>query len=43
MQGGKDDKDGVSDKIVELTETEEISLMTPTTATSSSVWDEWDM
>ncbi|KAF9471223.1 hypothetical protein BDN70DRAFT_820276 [Pholiota conissans] len=42
MQGGKDDKDGVSDKIVELTETQELSMVTPTTATTS-IWDEWDM
>jgi hypothetical protein len=43
MLGGKDDQDGVSDKIVELIETEEISLMTPTAEQGLSVWDEWDM
>jgi len=42
MRGGKDDGDGVSERIAELVETEEISLMTPSTITSS-VWDEWDM
>ena len=42
MRGGKDDQDGVSDKIVEMIETEEISLMTPTTE-QASAWDEWDM
>ncbi|KAF8968138.1 hypothetical protein BDZ97DRAFT_1916355 [Flammula alnicola] len=41
MRGGKDDKDGVSDKIMELIETEEISTMAPI-ATTTSVWDEWD-
>jgi hypothetical protein len=43
MRGGKDDQDGVSDKIVELIETEEISLMTPIAGQSPSIWDEWDM
>ncbi|KAF8149926.1 hypothetical protein B0H34DRAFT_731762 [Crassisporium funariophilum] len=43
MRGGKNDKDGVSEKIVELTETEEITVRTPGSATVSSIWDEWDM
>jgi hypothetical protein len=43
MRGGKDDQDGVSDKIVEMIETEEISLMTPTAEQAPSVWDEWGM
>ncbi|KAF9557432.1 hypothetical protein CPC08DRAFT_640312 [Agrocybe pediades] len=42
MRGGKDDQDGVSERIAELVETEEISLMTPSTI-SSTMWDEWDM
>ena len=41
MRGGKDDQDGVSDKIVEMVETEEIRLMTPTV--EQAIWDEWDM
>ncbi|CAA7267017.1 unnamed protein product [Cyclocybe aegerita] len=46
MRGSKDDKDGVSEKIVELMETEEISALSPispTTMVSPSVWDDWDM
>lgn len=45
MRGNKDDKDGVSEKIVELTETQEISVSTPTQSNPSSaaLWDEWDM
>lgn len=42
MRGGKDDKGGVSEKIVEMTETQEIGLMSPTNGTSA-IWDEWDM
>jgi len=42
MRGNKDDKDGVSEKVVELIETEEITAMTPTGAVPS-MWDEWDM
>jgi len=43
MRGGKDDQDSVSDKIVEMIETEEISLLTPTVQPAPSIWDEWDM
>ena len=43
MRGGKDDKDGVSERIVELVQTEEISLQTPATAGAPGLWDEWDM
>jgi len=44
MRGGKDDKNGVSERIVELVETEEISLMSPASAsTTATIWDEWDM
>ncbi|KAF8910664.1 hypothetical protein CPB84DRAFT_1842646 [Gymnopilus junonius] len=43
MRGGKDDKNGASEKIAELIQTEEISLMTPATAVAPSLWDEWDM
>ncbi|EIW84261.1 hypothetical protein CONPUDRAFT_163433 [Coniophora puteana RWD-64-598 SS2] len=46
MRGEKDDRDGVSDKIVELNET--AMLETPSTASASTfstegIWDEWDM
>jgi len=43
MKGGKDDADGVSDKITELIETVEIA--TPSTARTpqENFWDEWDM
>lgn len=43
MRGRKDDKEGVSDRIAELIQTEEISVMSPTRTPSSSIWDEWDM
>jgi len=43
MRGSKDDQDGQSDKIMELVETEEISLVSPSSATVSSVWDDWDI
>jgi hypothetical protein len=45
MRGSKDDKEGVSEKIVELTETQEITATTPTQSNPSSaaLWDEWDM
>ncbi|TFK40376.1 hypothetical protein BDQ12DRAFT_680852 [Crucibulum laeve] len=43
MKGSKDDKDGVSDKIVELTETSEITARTPSSAVSGALWDDWDM
>uniref|UniRef100_A0A8H7Y279 Rho1 guanine nucleotide exchange factor 1 n=1 Tax=Psilocybe cubensis TaxID=181762 RepID=A0A8H7Y279_PSICU len=44
MRGKKDDKEGVSERIAELVQTEEISVMTPAVTTpSASVWDEWDM
>ncbi|KAJ8579757.1 CNH-domain-containing protein [Rhizopogon salebrosus TDB-379] len=45
MRGTKDDKDGVSDKIMELVQTSEIGAMrTPMTGTPmEGLWDEWDM
>lgn len=45
MRGTKDDKDGVSDKIIELVRTGEFSSMqTPMTSTPvDGIWDEWDM
>jgi len=45
MRGDKDDKDGVSDKIIELVQTSEITtIQTPMTSTpTESLWDEWDM
>ncbi|KAH0833307.1 hypothetical protein J3R83DRAFT_12372 [Lanmaoa asiatica] len=46
MRGHKDDEDGLSDQIVELVETAEITPKTPIagpfTATEG-MWDEWDM
>ena len=42
MRGKKDDKDGQSEKIVELRETEEISLLTPA-PDDLLIWDEWDI
>lgn len=42
MKGSKDDKDGTSERIVELEETTELSMATPVSATPSA-WDEWDM
>ena len=43
MRGSKDDNNGQSEKIMELLETEEISLVSPSSATVSSVWDDWDI
>jgi RHO1 GDP-GTP exchange protein 1/2 len=48
MRGDKDDKDGRSEKIVELVETSEYAVTTPagqpTPKTGvSEMWDEWDM
>ncbi|KAG1722954.1 uncharacterized protein EDB91DRAFT_1240160 [Suillus paluster] len=45
MRGTKDDKDGVSDKIIELVQTAEFSsAQTPMTTTPmEGIWDEWDM
>ncbi|KAG6909050.1 hypothetical protein DXG01_002202 [Tephrocybe rancida] len=46
MRGSKDDKDGASEKIVELVETAELTIATPMSAVAASgpsVWDEWDM
>lgn len=44
MRGNKEDEHGrQSEKIMELLETEEINLVSPTSATVSSVWDEWDI
>lgn len=42
MRGGKDDRGGVSEKIVELIETQEIGLVSPTNE-AAAIWDEWDM
>lgn len=45
-KGSKDDKDGISEKIVELVATSEITA-TPATpglaGPTPSMWDEWDM
>ncbi|EEB91417.1 hypothetical protein MPER_10224, partial [Moniliophthora perniciosa FA553] len=45
MRGEKNDQDGVTEKIVELKETKEISIgsATPISAIPASVWEEWDM
>ncbi|KAG5650366.1 hypothetical protein H0H81_012481, partial [Sphagnurus paluster] len=43
MRGSKDDKDGVSETIVRLTETSAIQPPTPVVANYPSAWDEWDM
>ncbi|KAG0706814.1 hypothetical protein DFH29DRAFT_900165 [Suillus ampliporus] len=45
MRGTKDDKDGVSDKIIELIQTSEFrSTQTPITITpTQGTWDEWGM
>jgi hypothetical protein len=43
MRGNKDDDNGQSEKIMELLETEEIGLVSPMSATVSSVWDDWDI
>jgi RHO1 GDP-GTP exchange protein 1/2 len=48
MRGDKDDKDGRSEKIVELVETSEYSGTTPVSqltprAAVSGMWDEWEM
>lgn len=45
MRGTKDDKDGVSDKIIELVQTAEFSsTQTPmASAPVEGMWDEWDM
>jgi hypothetical protein len=43
MQGSKDDQSGRSEKIMELLETEEISVTSPVNVTVSSVWDDWDI
>ncbi|KAG1805037.1 uncharacterized protein HD556DRAFT_1328030 [Suillus plorans] len=45
MRGTKDDKDGVSDKIIELVRTGDFnSTQTPMTPTPvEGLWDEWDM
>ncbi|KAF5367381.1 hypothetical protein D9758_003697 [Tetrapyrgos nigripes] len=43
MKGDRDDENGISEKIVELVETSEISgMQTPTTA-NPAMWAEWDM
>ncbi|KIM39836.1 hypothetical protein M413DRAFT_446755 [Hebeloma cylindrosporum] len=43
MRGGKDDPGSVSERVVEMIETEEISLVTPSAEQAPSIWDEWDM
>ncbi|KAF9238478.1 hypothetical protein BU15DRAFT_88333 [Melanogaster broomeanus] len=46
MRGQKGDEDGVSDRIVELVETAEITAVTPASGGFTPVegmWDEWDM
>ena len=44
MRGHKDDEDGLSDRIVELIETAEISAKTPISGPfkAEGMWDEWD-
>ncbi|KAG6817659.1 hypothetical protein H0H87_005416 [Tephrocybe sp. NHM501043] len=45
-RGTKDDKDGTSEKIVELAETSDLTASSPVSTPVSafpSVWDEWDM
>lgn len=43
MRGTKDDQNGQSEKIMEMLETEEISLISPSNVTVSSVWEDWDI
>ena len=43
MRGEKDDKDGVSDKIIELVQTSEIAQTPMTSTPVEGLWDEWDM
>ena len=43
MRGDKDDRDGVSDKIVELSETAVLETPSAPSASSEGIWDEWDM
>jgi len=44
MRGSKDDQNGQSEKIMELLETEEINMVSPSSAVFSSVlWDDWDI
>lgn len=46
MRGQKDDEDGLSDRVVELVETAEITPKTPTAGpfkAPEGMWDEWDM
>jgi len=43
MRGNKDDHNGQSEKIMELLETEAISLMSPVSPVFSSVWEDWDI
>jgi hypothetical protein len=45
MRGYKDDENGLSDRIVELVETAEITPKTPSAGpfrATEGVWDEWD-
>lgn len=45
MRGHKDDEDGLSDRIVELVETAEITPTTPVAGpfrATEGMWDEWD-
>ncbi|KAI6155677.1 hypothetical protein BKA82DRAFT_991323 [Pisolithus tinctorius] len=44
-RGGKDDEDGLSEQIVELIDTEEITPVTPASGAFANldVWDEWEM
>lgn len=48
MRGEKDDKDGISEKIVQLVETSELPVTSaesqvPSSAIPAEVWEEWDM
>ncbi|KAG6849784.1 hypothetical protein H0H93_005170 [Arthromyces matolae] len=42
MKGSKDDEDGTSEQVAELSETSDLSVSTPVSA-FPTVWDEWDM
>jgi hypothetical protein len=46
MRGTRDDKDGMSEMVIELVETSEITATPATPAVAMpvpSMWDEWDM
>jgi hypothetical protein len=43
MRGARDDREGASEKIVELLQTAELDLTPSSSHTAPGVWDEWDM